>query len=398
MQHKHSFLFPITCVQDKEALLIAYAHLLQPPWRPLGAGAGSTLGAAGDDKAVRHNEELRSKYQERGASATAPAADGHQPSPAMPQPASGSTHKAPAPSLSTGASVPVLLAGSELGLYNFASAALEATGLQVLSATHATFLIQFAAVLTPLLSWLGGEHVAPQVWAAVALGVAGSCLVAYDSIAPSLGPALGSDLGDVGLLAGGEAQGVALVLGACLCNSLAVVRLGRHAPCFNAVELSAAKKVSMCAVSVAWLVGVGALQQPAAAAPALQAAVQDGGAPATDVAAAAAEAPDLVAGGAAPGPFPWLPRVSPSGWLLLLYSALGPGALATLLGAQGQRTVPAVQAQILLSLAPLWSALFAQLALGGEEMGPAAWVGGAMVLLSVMLAQLGCSSPQQHRA
>lgn len=320
------------------------------------------------------------------------AKHGSPASPALPVPAKASDEAQPP----LGGGAAVLLAGSELGLYNFASAALDATGLQVLSATHATFLIQFAAVLTPLLSWLSGEHIAPQVWAAVALGVAGSCLVAYDSISMSLG----SGLGDVGMWSGGEAQGVVLVLGACLCNSLAVVRLGRYAPRFDSVELSAAKKVSMCAVSLAWVMGTQALQQPAAdAAPALQAVV-DSGALATDAAVAveAAGAAQTAAAAAAAGAFPWLPSVSYTGWLLLLYSALGPGALAAFLGAQGQRTVPAVQTQIILSLAPLWSALLAQAVLGGEEMGCMAWVGGGMVLLSVLAAQLGCSGPQAHRA
>lgn len=62
-------------MQDKEALLQAYAHLLQPPWQPAGASAGGAVAMAQDDKAVRHNEELRRRYQERDASAASSAGD-----------------------------------------------------------------------------------------------------------------------------------------------------------------------------------------------------------------------------------------------------------------------------------------------------------------------------------
>lgn len=62
-------------VQDKEALLQAYAHLLQPPWQPERASAGGAVGVARDDNAIRHNEELRRRYQERDASAASSAGD-----------------------------------------------------------------------------------------------------------------------------------------------------------------------------------------------------------------------------------------------------------------------------------------------------------------------------------
>lgn len=69
-----------------------------------------------------------------------------------------------------------------------------------------------------------------------------------------------------------------------------------------------------------------------------------------------------------------------NGKLLLFYSALGPGALATVLQTKGQGTVGAAQAQVFYSLTPIWAALLANLCLQGEEMGPLAWLGGCIII------------------
>ena len=52
------------------------------------------------------------------------------------------------------ASSSVILAGIELGLYNFGGTACQAVGLQLTSATRAGFIIQSTAVLTPAISYL----------------------------------------------------------------------------------------------------------------------------------------------------------------------------------------------------------------------------------------------------
>ena len=131
---------------------------------------------------------------------------------------------------------------------------------------------------------------------------------------------------------------------------------------------------------------------------------------------------------------------SAGSWALIIYSALGPGALATYLQTKGQATVAATPSQvrgisdlrgqravcvhcvhtisqtflcILCSLysfsqtltpfsllssplprlqlihssMPIWSAIIAvQLGLGGEDMGPMSWAGGAAVLAASVLA------------
>ena len=53
---------------------------------------------------------------------------------------------------------------------------------------------------------------------------------------------------------------------------------------------------------------------------------------------------------------------------------------------KGQATVPAPRAQVLYSLAPVWSAIIAQLTLGGESVGIFSWVGGSAILIASALA------------
>ncbi|GFH32955.1 EamA domain-containing protein, partial [Haematococcus lacustris] len=70
----------------------------------------------------------------------------------------------------------VVVAGVELGTYNFLGTSLQAVGLQLTSATRAGFLVQLTAVLVPLLSALAGVPISPRIWAAALMALAGTCL------------------------------------------------------------------------------------------------------------------------------------------------------------------------------------------------------------------------------
>ncbi len=61
-----------------------------------------------------------------------------------------------------------------------------------------------------------------------------------------------------------------------------------------------------------------------------------------------------------------------------------PGSLPA--GPQGQKRVPAAQAQIIFSSLPLWSALFAALLLQGERMGAFGWAGGLLIICAGVVA------------
>ncbi|NWF80438.1 MAG: EamA family transporter [Chloroflexi bacterium] len=81
-------------------------------------------------------------------------------------------------------------------------------------------------------------------------------------------------------------------------------------------------------------------------------------------------------------------RYPPTGWMLLLYLALVPTALAYVLYLRGLRSVPATVAAILSLLEPLGSSVLAVLLLG-ERLTPLGVGGAALLLASMALLYLG---------
>lgn len=53
---------------------------------------------------------------------------------------------------------------------------------------------------------------------------------------------------------------------------------------------------------------------------------------------------------------------------------------------QGQKRVPAAEAQIIFSSLPLWSAVFAAVLLEGERMGAVGWAGGLLIVSAGIVA------------
>lgn len=238
----------------------------------------------------------------------------------------------------------VMIAGIELGIYNFLGTSLQAQGIQLTSATRAGFLSQLAAVLTPALSVLIGEKISMKVWLAIALGLLGSCLVAFDAVDGSSAAAL-SELSPND---SEELKGAAFLLSACLFYSLATVRLGLVAQKFSSVNLAAWKKLTLGVTSVLWF---------------------------------------LTTPHQGSGFNDWLDHRSLFSIALILYSSLGSGALGTFLQTRGQRSVSATRAQVLYGLVPIWSAAAAYLVFGDSEgTGAGTWVGGSLVLVAGILA------------
>ena len=72
-------------------------------------------------------------------------------------------------------------------------------------------------------------------------------------------------------------------------------------------------------------------------------------------------------------------------WAILLYSAIGPGTIADIWQQRGQQTVSASEANILLSLEPVFSALLAFFIMG-EVTTPMEGIGGGLILLAAWIA------------
>ncbi|KAL6753030.1 hypothetical protein V8C86DRAFT_3029043, partial [Haematococcus lacustris] len=241
----------------------------------------------------------------------------------------------------------VVVAGVELGTYNFLGTSLQAVGLQLTSATRAGFLVQLTAVLVPLLSALAGPggdsslltpHLTPAAWPLTSAlgGDLGASSLTHLSQAPA------------GLLDSAADAGNAGLAGSLLAGSLAQATADLTAAGTSGLEGGSALGATLTQ-AVVTMAGTGGL---------------------AGVGAAMAEQ-------------------TPLDWLLIIYSALGPGALATYLQTRGQVVVPATLAQVVFSLTPLWSALIAALVLGDDGMGQAAWAGSAAILVASAVATDG---------
>ncbi|KAK9824226.1 hypothetical protein WJX72_008663 [[Myrmecia] bisecta] len=235
----------------------------------------------------------------------------------------------------------IVIAGLEMGLWNFGAAVFQAVGLEHTTATRSAFLIQATALLTPLLATLGGERPTRNVWIGCCIALMGTLLITADKHGAPDGEQAASMLsGDLAIFA------------AAFFFSMATVRLGRYTPYFQSVTLASAKSTAMALFSLGWL-GVAAVGQVAEA----------------------AQLSDM-----------WRSAGNPQAWGAVSWAAIGPGALAAFLQTKGQTTVPAAQSQVIYSSMPLWSALFAYLLLSGETMGPSGWVGGAAIVTAGLVA------------
>jgi hypothetical protein len=201
-----------------------------------------------------------------------------------------------------------------------------------------------------------------------------------------------------------ELTGEVYILLACCCYAIATVRLSMLAPGLDPVQLATSKTLTLAAASLCWLlvVGTGADVAAEVAGGAEAAAAAAGAAVSTSAGAAFAGTAAATASGgldqaSAAVQAAWASWQLPpafdhgQGKLLLYYSALGPGALATVLQTKGQGTVGAAQAQVFYSLTPVWAALLAYTCLQGEEMGPLAWVGGCIIIAASIWAAISGS-------
>ena len=250
----------------------------------------------------------------------------------------------------------LLRAGAELGLLNFLGTACQAWGLEQTTATRAGFLLSTINVGVPLFAaaGLGGVN-APAVtgpaWAACALALLGVLITDYS---PDTGDGLdqlatsdGFNAGDLGVLA------------AAVCYAAFTVRLGKWAREYDGPEdLAAVKLAVMFLCCGAWVLvdqvsyGVGV-----------------GG--------------DWPNGGPW-GSVLWAGGFSAGVWAAVVYSAVGPGALANLLQMKGQRTVPAAEAQVIFATTPVFNAVIS-VGFLGEAAGGQTLLGGAVIVAASVL-------------
>ena len=238
----------------------------------------------------------------------------------------------------------------ELAFWNAATQGLVNVGLLFTESARASFLTQTSVVITPLISSLQGNRVGSNVWMGCAAALAGLALLSTeggDSVAAS---ADGIAAGFSGLSFSG---GDLLVLGGAVCWSIYIVRTAAIGDRYPEVSLQAVKTVALAMMYTSWLI-FSAIS-----------CFNSGGW-------------DAVAG-------LWLGWQNLTAWALLLYSAIGPGALADVLQQNGQKRVSASEANVILCSEPIFTAILAFL-IAGETTSATENAGGALVILAAVIA------------
>ena len=225
-------------------------------------------------------------------------------------------------------SLPLLMAGLELAVWNFGAQGLLTLGLLSTGSARASFLTQTSVVLTPIISLFAGQQVKSVVWFGCAVALGGLTL-----------------LSGGGIVTGGLAMGDILVLGGASCWSFYLFRLSAIGERFDEIKLQAFKTTFLAVMYSGWLVW------------------------------------ETTTSGACQ----WLGWQNLTAWALLVYSALGPGTVADVLQQKGQKEVSASEANVILSLEPVFAALCARV-LMGETTSLVETVGGGLILLAALIA------------
>jgi drug/metabolite transporter (DMT)-like permease len=223
-------------------------------------------------------------------------------------------------------------AGLELAVWNFLAQGLLTVGLVSTGSARASFLTQTSVVLTPMIALLAGQSVPSRVWKGCGIALVGLTL---------LSGAGGGDGG--GLLALAFSSGDGMVLGGALSWSLYLFRLSQIGSKFDEINLQSVKTFALAILYSVWF---------------------------------------FVSGGMSTT-MGWTTHLV--AWGALCYSALGPGMLADVLQQQGQKYVSASEANVILSMEPVFAALCATLLLGEVTTLPET-IGGGLILLAAVVA------------
>mmetsp|Transcript_4452 Transcript_4452/g.16250 ORF Transcript_4452/g.16250 Transcript_4452/m.16250 type:complete len:344 (+) Transcript_4452:816-1847(+) len=236
------------------------------------------------------------------------------------------------------------LAASELAMWNLGAQGLLNVGLLFTEASRASFLTQTSVVLTPLVAMVGGDKVGKNVWFGCLLALIGVVTLASAESSAAAAAAAGT-LGGINI-------GDAFCLAGALSWSMYIFRL----TCImekggDSVRIQAWKTIILGGLYGLW---------------------------------ALADAVKAVGAGQTVSSL-WPGAGSLTAWIILLFSAVGPGAIADVMQARAQEKVKASQANVILSAEPLWAALFG-LVLLGEKLPMVGVAGGGVIVLASLFA------------
>lgn len=247
---------------------------------------------------------------------------------------------------------PMWLAAAELAFWNFGAQGLINVGLLFSPAARASFLTQTSVVLTPLISAVAGETIQSSVWGGCALALVGLFLISTSSVDNSaVDTVLESDMSNIAATASSFNQGDAMILLGALSWSAYIFRTSQIAKKYSELDLQFTKTAVLAGMYGVWFLSTAAST--------------------------------LNSGGTLLQIWPGFQSIPV--WILLAYSAVGPGAIADLLQQQGQKEVTASESNIILCTESIFAAVCA-FTLLGEVSSIKEVIGGLFIVVAAILA------------
>lgn len=235
---------------------------------------------------------------------------------------------------------PLWKAAFELAFWNFGAQGLLNIGLLFTDAARASFLTQSSVVITPIISIFAGQKVPQIVWAGCLSALAGLIMLSGGGDGGS-GLTLAFSTGDL------------LVLGGALSWSMYLFRIATVGKRYPEIPLQSLKTTLLAALYSVWFLS---------------------------------SALTLLVKGSSIATL-WPGWTNLGVWMLLVYSAVGPGAIADVLQQIGQKEVSASEANVILSSEPIFTAICARLVLG-EITSTTENIGGALIVIGALLASI----------
>jgi drug/metabolite transporter (DMT)-like permease len=273
-----------------------------------------------------------------------------------------------------------LFAGVELGAYLFIANCLQVIGLKTVPSDRAGFLVQLTTVMVPVAEALSAGNllaIPAQTWFSCLLAFAGICVMNLDGLG-------GSSISTILLAFKSFTQGDLLILSAAVLYTLHVVRLGRYAKETTPLKLAASKATVETVYSFGLVLSlvVFAGSGAAGSSSGLLSFAQETGAEISNFFS-------TISKGIAGGTVPKSAIISALG--ATLWTGLVTCAYTIYAQSYGQSRVGPTTANLVYSIQPITTSLFAFLLLG-ETMGPAGIVGGALIGAALYLVTTGSSS------
>lgn len=265
--------------------------------------------------------------------------------------------------------------GLELGSYLFLGNCLQVVGLETVSADKAGFLVQLTTILVPILSSVGNfAAVSLRTWFACAIALLGISVMQLKVLIP-VDLVTATSFNDIISF---PSIGEGLILAAAVCYSLHVIRLGYYAKSTTPLKLTAAKSSVETVWSILLVVFLVTIASAGGSEPArgVTGFLQQQG---NEIVSFFENVVDRVHTGTLEKETVFKASLATlwAGWVSTAY------VVAAQSFGQQRVTNPA-QANLIYSLQPIFTAVFAYFLLG-ESMESTGVIGGGLILVAVLV-------------